>query len=75
MDSDNEDTKINKPGSGDTWNVAIRFGQRVRVVSGALEGLCGTVVGQRASGRIVVKIREGVLLEIDAFCLQILGKS
>jgi hypothetical protein len=45
------------------------IGQPVRICSGTLTGLSGTLTELRSSGRASIKLQEGVCLEIDQSCL------
>ena len=66
------ETKIHRAES-DTTCLRIRLGQEVRVAAGPLEGLEGTVIGQRTAGRILIEVTVGVHMEIHQFCLESKG--
>jgi hypothetical protein len=45
-------------------------GARVRISAGVLQGVEGTIVLQRADGRVVVQLPNGVNVEIDSSCVR-----
>ncbi len=63
------DTRIGQL-EGDT--VCLRFvrGQRVRVATGSLKGLEGVVVEHRTVGRVLIRIRPGVCIEVGQMTLE-----
>jgi transcription antitermination factor NusG len=54
----------------DTICLSVTPGQRVRIIAGALQGSEAVVVQQRTHGRVLVRIRRGVYVEIQQFCLE-----
>ncbi len=67
------DTHIGRAG-GDTVCLSVAPGQRVRVVAGLLDGSEAVVVRQRTNGRVLVRVQEGVYVEIQQFCLEKIKK-
>ncbi|MBM4092878.1 MAG: hypothetical protein FJ276_26240 [Planctomycetes bacterium] len=65
----NADTRIGKT-APDTVCLAVSRGQRVRISAGSLKGVEAVVVLPRTDGRVLVRLRQGVFLEIHAFCLE-----
>ncbi len=63
------DTRI---GDLDGDTVCLRFvkGQRVRVATGSLRGLEGIVMEHRSVGRVLIKIRPGVCIEVGQMMLE-----
>lgn len=59
---------------GDTLCLRISPGQRVRITAGLLEGSEAVVVQQRTHGRILVRVQQGVYVEIHQFCLEKIKK-
>ncbi len=58
----------------DTVCLSVKPGQRVRIVAGLLEGCEAIVVQQRSHGRILVRVQQGVFVEIHQFCLEKIKK-
>lgn len=67
------DTHIGRAG-GDTVCLSVSPGQRVRIVAGLLEGSEAIVVRQRTHGRVLVRVQQGVYVEIQQFCLEKIKK-
>lgn len=63
------DTHIGHP-DGDTICLRVSPGQGVRIIAGLLEGWEAIVVKQRAQGRVLVRMQDGVYLEIHQFCVE-----
>jgi len=63
------DTRI---GAADSDTVLLRVspGERVRLAAGTLDGIDGIVVQNRAGGRVLVRIGEGLNVEIDQYCVE-----
>jgi hypothetical protein len=51
--------------------MSFSIGQPVRVCSGMLAGISGTLTELPSSGRVSIQLREGVCLEIDQSCLEL----
>ncbi len=68
------DTQI---GIADSDTMCLRFakGQRVRITAGALKGTEGIVIESRPVGRALVRLGDGLFVEIHQFCLQSVGQS
>jgi len=58
----------------DTVCLSVSPGQRVRIIAGLLEGSEAIVVKQRSHGRILVRMQQGVYVEIQQFCLEKIKK-
>ena len=56
--------------NSDTQALDFKLGSSVRCVMGELKGLEGTVVATRASGRLLVRVAKGVLIEVPRVCLR-----
>ena len=67
------DTHIGKA-EADTVCLSVSRGEHVRVSAGAMKGAEAIVVLQRTDGRVLVRLRQGVFLEIHAFCLEKVAK-
>ncbi len=67
--SDGSDTHIGRA-DGDTVCLSVSPGQRVRIVAGPLEGSNAIVVQSRTHGRVLVRVQQGVYVEIHQFCLE-----
>ncbi len=67
--SDGSDTHIGRA-DGDTVCLSVSPGQRVRIVTGPLEGSSAIVVQPRTHGRVLVRVQQGVYVEIHQFCLE-----
>ena len=63
------DTHIGRS-DGDTICLRVRPGQHVRIIAGLLEGAEAIVVKQRARGRVLIRVQQGVYVEIQQFCLE-----
>lgn len=63
------DTHIGHP-DGDTICLRVSPGQDVRIIAGLLEGSRAVVVKQRDHGRVLVRMQEGVYVELHQFCLE-----
>ncbi len=63
------DTQI---GQFDGDTVCLKFvkGQRVRVATGSLKGLEGTVLEHRSVGRVLVQLQPGVCIEVGQLTLE-----
>jgi hypothetical protein len=61
-------------GGGDTVCVSVSPGQPVRIMAGVMEGSQAVVVQQRSQGRVLVRLQQGVYVEIQQFCLQQIKK-
>ena len=71
MTTDNSDpSTADMFDDSDTQTIDLRLGSRVRCVMGELKGLEGTVVATRASGRLLVRVAKGVLIEVPRVCLR-----
>lgn len=66
---DGSDTHIGRAES-DTLCLSLARGQRVQVVAGPLEGTRAVVVKQQSNGRVIVRIDQGLYLEIQQYCLE-----
>ena len=44
--------------------------QRVRIAAGAMEGWEGTVIGNRSNGLILLRLMDGVFVEIHQYLLE-----
>ncbi|MGM0490878.1 MAG: hypothetical protein ACQESR_29490, partial [Planctomycetota bacterium] len=60
---------------GDTICLRVSPGQGVRIIAGLLEGSEAIVVKQRAHGRVLVRMQEGVYVELHQFCLEKVDKK
>ena len=67
------DTHIGR-GGGDTVCVGISPGQCVRIAAGLMQGSQAIVVQQRSEGRVLVRLQQGVYVEIQQFCLEKIKK-
>ena len=67
------DTHIGRA-DGDTVCLSVSPGQRVRIIAGLLEGSEAIVVKQRTHGRVLVRVQQGVYVEIQQFCLEKIKK-
>ncbi len=67
------DTHIGRAES-DTVCLSVTPGQRVRIMAGLLEGSEAIVVQQRTHGRVLVRVQQGVYVEIQQFCLEKIKK-
>ena len=56
--------------AGDTVCLSVSPGQRVRISAGLLQGSEAIVVKQRTHGRVLVRVQQGVYVEIQQFCLE-----
>ncbi len=63
------DTHIGRADS-DTVCLSVKSGQLVRIVAGPLEGSDAIVVQSRTHGRVLVRVQQGVYVEIHQFCLE-----
>ncbi|MFV1967621.1 MAG: hypothetical protein ACC628_19505 [Pirellulaceae bacterium] len=69
VNMNSSDTQIATMDS-DTVALGITFGLAVRIGGGELEGLSGTLIAQRSSGRLLVRLEHGVYVEIDRYLLE-----
>lgn len=69
---DHSDTRIHRSES-ETALLRLTVGQEVRVGVGFLKDHVGTVIEQRAAGRVLVRLQDGVYVEIHQFCLETTG--
>jgi hypothetical protein len=53
----------------DTHDLSFRRGDHVRVAVADLGGAEGTVVAFRADARLLIRLRQGVYLEVSRFCV------
>ena len=67
------DTHIGRGGT-DTVCVGVSPGQSVRIAAGLMEGSQAIVVQQRSQGRVLVRLQQGVYVEIQQFCLEKIRK-
>ncbi len=67
------DTQIGRA-ENDTVCLSVAPGQRVRIIVGVLEGSEAIVVQQRSHGRVLVRVQQGVYVEIQQFCLEKITK-
>jgi hypothetical protein len=67
------DTHIGRAES-DTICVGVSPGQCVRIVAGLMEGSQAIVVQQRSQGRVLVRLQQGVYVEIQQYCLEKIKK-
>jgi hypothetical protein len=51
--------------------MSFSLGQPVRICSGMLAGISGTLTELSSSERVSIQLREGVCLEIDQSCLEL----
>ncbi len=56
--------------AGDTTCFQVSQGQRVRISAGLMEGSEAVVVEQRTHGRVLVRLEQGVFVEIHQYCLE-----
>ncbi len=63
------DTHIGRAG-GDTVCLGALPGQHVRIAAGLMEGSRAIVVQQRSRGRVLVRLQQGLYVEIQQFCLE-----
>jgi hypothetical protein len=63
------DTHIGRA-DGDTMCLGVSPGQRVRISAGLMEGSVATVIQQRSQGRVLVRLQQGVYVEIYQYCLE-----
>ena len=54
----------------DTICLGVAPGQRVRIAAGSMEGSEAVVIVQRTRGRVLVRLQEGVYVEIQQYCLE-----
>lgn len=66
---DGSDTHIGRAES-DTLCISVARGQRVRIVAGPLEGTQAVVVKPQSNGRVIVRVDQGLYLEIQQYCLE-----
>lgn len=57
-------------GEADTTCLKFSSGERVRVAVGRMEGLAGTVSETRSGGRILLRMTDGVFVEIHQYVLE-----
>jgi hypothetical protein len=67
------DTRIGRA-EGDTLCLGASPGQCVRIAAGLMEGSQAIVVQQRTRGRVLVRLHEGVYVEIQEYCLEKIKK-
>ena len=58
----------------DTMCLGVSAGQRVRVSAGLLERAEAIVIQQRSQGRVLVRLQQGVYIDIYQYCLEKLTK-
>jgi hypothetical protein len=56
--------------NGDTVSLLFSPNQRVRIAAGAMEGWEGTVSGNRSNGLILLRLLDGVFVEIHQYVLE-----
>ena len=54
----------------DTLTMGFAVGGHVRCVMGELKGMVGIVAAPRTGGRLLVRIAQGVLIEVPQICLR-----
>jgi hypothetical protein len=59
---------------GDTRCFQVSPGQRVSISAGLMEGSEAVVVEQRTHGRVLVRLEQGVFVEIHQYCLEQIKK-
>ena len=69
MRRSDEDTRLR---SADSDTVCLQWsaGQRVRIATGSMEGLEGTIIEQRTAGRVLVRLQGSVYVELHNYCLE-----
>jgi hypothetical protein len=60
---------------GDTMCLQVSPGQRVVISAGLMEGSEAVVVQQRSHGRVLVRLEQGVFVEIHQYCLEQRNKN
>jgi len=68
------DTHIGRA-TGDTVCLGVKPGQNVRISAGLMVGSEAIVVQQRSQGRVLVRLQQGVYIEIQQFCLEKVKKT
>ena len=65
-------SSVTRLGNGDSDTMCQRFslGERARIAVGNMEGLEGTVSGNRSGGRILLRLNVGVFVEIHQYVLE-----
>jgi hypothetical protein len=54
----------------DTLTMGFSVGGHVQCVMGDLKGMVGVVAATRTGGRLLVRIAQGVLIEVPQICLR-----
>ena len=54
----------------DTVMLTVRVGDPVCCVVGEMKGLEGVVVASRAAGRVLLKVAEGMYVELPRICVK-----
>jgi hypothetical protein len=67
------DTHIGRA-DADTRCLGVAPGHRVRIAAGLMSGAEAVVIQQRTQGRVLVRLLQGVYLEIHQFCLERIRK-
>ncbi len=53
----------------DTMCLRVVPGQTVRITAGILEGVTAVVQEHRTGGRVLIRLKHGVFVEVNQFCL------
>jgi len=64
-----EGTRGDQDGS-DTMSLEFKVGCKVCCAVGELKGIKGEIVAHRANGHILVRVAEGVYVELPRFCVR-----
>ena len=54
----------------DTMCLSFSLGEHVRIAVGKMEGLDGTVSGPRSGGKILVRLTDGIFVEVHQYVLE-----
>jgi hypothetical protein len=56
--------------STNTVAIDFRVGRRVRCMMGELKGIEGVVVAARTGGRVLIRLAQGLYLEVPPICVK-----
>ena len=70
-----ESTTVVRDGlrDGDTLGRDLPVGSKVRCSLGDRKGVSGAMAALRTAGQVLVRISQGVYIEVPRFCLEELG--
>jgi hypothetical protein len=72
MDDDRRTSAIE---TADTLAFGLNVGCEVRCLAGPFKGVTGVLVEVRAGGRVLVRVVQGIYIEVPRFCVERLSSE